>query len=118
MNWLIDNWYLLASLLVVVFAGVVIAIRFFNLPTETQMKKVVEWLKYAVTEAEKALKGGTGQLKLAMVYDMFVAKFPWIAKLISFESFSNLVDQALVWLNNQIATNSDIKDYVEGKNEN
>lgn len=115
MNWLIDNWYLLVSLFAVIFVGVVLAIRFFNLPTEAQMKKVVEWLKYAVTEAEKALKGGTGQLKLAMVYDMFIAKFPWIAKLITFDTFSGLVDQALVWLNNQIATNSNVKDYVEGK---
>lgn len=118
MNWLIDNWYLLVSLFAVIFVGVVLAIRFFNLPTEAQMKKVVEWLKYAVTEAERKLKGGTGQLKLAMVYDMFVAKFPWVAKLIAFETFSKLVDQALEWLNKQMDTNANVKEYVEGKDEN
>lgn len=115
MNWLIDNWYLLVCLLFVIVVGICVVFRFFNLPTDKQMSKVVEWLKFAVTEAERKLKGGTGQLKLAMVYDMFVAKFPWVAKLIAFETFSGLVDQALEWLNKQMVTNANVKEYVEGK---
>lgn len=69
-----------------------------------QKKKVIEWLKWAVTESEKALGSGTGQLKLHTVYDWFCKQFPHIASIIPFVIFSSWVDTALVtlddWLNN------------------
>ena len=57
------------------------------MPTNEQLKKVKEWLLWAVAEAEKELGSGTGQLKLRYVYDMFIVKFPSLAKIISFETF-------------------------------
>lgn len=45
------------------------------MPSDKQLNKVREWLLYAVTKAEKELGGGTGQIKLRYVYDMFVARF-------------------------------------------
>jgi len=65
------------------------------MPSDKQLNKVREWLLYAVTKAEKELGGGTGQIKLRYVYDMFVARFTWLARVISFEAFSMMVDEAL-----------------------
>ena len=69
-----------------------------------QKNKVIEWLKYAVAEAEKMLGSGTGQLKLRLVYDWFVQKFPFVAAFLPFSVFSSWVDVALEtfdkWLSN------------------
>lgn len=76
-----------------------------------QRQKIQEWLKYAVTEAEKMLGGGTGQLKLRMVYDWFCDKFRFISAIMPFRVFSAWVDTALktldIWL-----TNSKVVSYV------
>lgn len=113
MQLIIDNWYIIAGLIAVVIAVVVAIKKFIGLPTEEQIKNIKEWLKYAVTVAEKELKSGTGQLKLRMVYDMFIDKFPTISRMIPFEVFSTWVDEALVWLNNQLASNNNIQKMVE-----
>lgn len=34
-------------------------------------------------------------MKLSVVYSAFVKTFPWLAKIISFDSFADLVDEAL-----------------------
>ena len=49
----------------------------------------------AVAEAERCLGSETGQMKLSVVYSTFVKTFPWLAKIISFDLFSDLVDEAL-----------------------
>lgn len=112
MEWIANNWYLIVGALAIVVVAVFAIVKFAKLPTSAQIAKVKEWLKFAVTEAEKALKGGTGQLKLRMVYDMFVAKFPWVARMVSFDVFSTWVDGALVWLDTQLQCNEKIQDYV------
>ena len=78
------------------------------------VKKLKEWLIYAVAAAEKELGGGTGQLKLREVYDKFIDKFPILAKLISFSSFSKLVDKALEKLKELLEKNEDIANYING----
>ena len=95
MEFIIENWPLIVAALAVIAAVVVAVARFVGLPTEKQLAKVKEWLLWAVTEAEKDLGGGTGKLKLRQVYDLFVQRFPWLAKAVSFELFSSLVDEAL-----------------------
>ena len=77
-----------------------------------QKKKVIEWLKYAVAEAEKLLGTGTGQLKLRQVYDWFVEKFPFVAAVVPFRVFSAWVDTALETLDKWLETNADIIGYV------
>ena len=49
----------------------------------------------AVAEAERCLGSETGQMKLSVVYSTFVKTFPWLAKIISFDLFADLVDEAL-----------------------
>ena len=74
-----------------------------------------EWLLGAVTEAEKELGGGTGQLKLRSVYDRFVVRFPWVAMVLPFDVFSEMVDDALAEMRLMLAQNDKIRSYVEGK---
>ena len=69
--------------------------QFIKLEKDKQLEIVKEWLLLAVVEAEKKLGGGTGQIKLRYVYDMFIVKFPSLAKIISFETFSHMVDEVL-----------------------
>ena len=86
--------------------------RFAKLSKEQKIANVKEWLKWAVTEAEKKLGGGTGQLKLRYVYNLAVAKFPWLVSIVSFEMFSGWVDEALDWMKQQLESNQSINDYV------
>lgn len=114
MEFLIENWPLIVgAVAVLATAGVAIA-RFTGLPTEKQLAKVKEWLLWAVTEAEKDLGGGTGKLKLRQVYDLFVQRFPWLAKAVSFELFSSLVDEALEEMREMLGNNQAVKAFVEG----
>lgn len=117
MEWLIENWYVILALAVFVAMFVFIVLVFLNLPTDKKVKALREWLKYAVSIAEKELGGGTGQLKLRMVYDMAITKFPWVAKIYDFEDFSKDVDDALEWLKKQLENNKDIKSIVVGGGE-
>lgn len=70
------------------------------------------WLVWAVSEAEKVLGSGTGQLKLRLVYDMAVARFPIVAKLIPFKLFSNMADAALKIMNEMIKNNASIAEAI------
>lgn len=113
MNFIIENWYLVIAAVAVIVVAVFAIIKFFkngNLKEHTN--KIREWLVYATSIAEKEFGGGTGTLKLRYVYDMFVVKFPWLVKVISFEKFSDLVDEALVKMKELLATNDAVENYV------
>ena len=79
-----------------------------------QRHKVIEWLKFAVTEAEKLLGEKTGQLKLRQVYDWFVEKFPVVAAFLPFRVFSSWVDVALETMRKWLEDNKSVANYVEG----
>lgn len=95
MKYIVENWFVIVGLIAVLAAGGYAVYVFVKMPSDKQLNKVREWLLYAVTKAEKELGGGTGQIKLRYVYDMFVARFAWLARMISFEAFSMMVDEAL-----------------------
>ena len=95
MKYIVENWFVIVGLIAVCAAGGYAVYVFGKMPSDKQLNKVREWLLYAVTKAEKELGGGTGQIKLRYVYDMFVARFAWLARVISFEAFSMMVDEAL-----------------------
>ncbi len=114
MEWILNNWYLIVGAIAFLAVGVYELYRFYGLPTSEQLAKVREWLVYAVTIAEKELGAGTGQIKLRYVYDLFLNKFPWLAKLLSFEGFSKMVDEALEDMKHLIATNDHVNEFVEG----
>lgn len=115
MKWIIDNWSLLVVLACIVVLAIMYVKKFINMPTNEQMAKVKEWLLYAVIQAEKQLGAKTGQIKLRYVYDMFLTKFSWLANVITFEQFSQLVDEALEQMKHLMQTNENAKFYVQRK---
>lgn len=104
--------YTLIVLLAIVFIGSPIYI-FTQMPKEKQKEALREWLKWAVTQAEKALGSGTGQLKLREVYAMALQQFPWLAKAIPFDVFALYVDEALEWMREQIDKNKNIEAFIK-----
>ena len=71
-----------------------------------------------MTRAEQELGGGTGRLKLRQVYDLFVVRFPWLVRAVSFELFSDMVDDALDEMRKMLESNQAVKTLVEGGNDN
>ena len=104
MEWFMDNWYIIVAIL----AG----IAFFKLPVAAPKERIKQWLLWAVSLAEQKFGGGTGQLKLREVYDKFITKFPFISKIISFQTFSNLVDEVLVDMKEMLEKNDNINNII------
>ena len=104
MNYIVENWYIVVGLLAL-FVGL-----FY-----VRLNDVQEWLLGVVTEAEKQLGSGTGQLKLRQVYDKFLEKFPLLSVLVPFKMFAEMVDKALERMRLMLAGNSYAQSYVEGK---
>lgn len=113
-NFIAENWFLIVFALVAIIFVTCSIVKFIHMPTAKQIENLMEWLKIAVVEAEKQFQSGTGQLKLRAVYESAVIAFPWIAKYMTFEKFSQLVDIALVWMREQIEQNEKIREYIEG----
>lgn len=105
MEWLMNNWY---NILFVIVAAVAVIYG-------VSAGKAKEWLKWAVCYAEEELGTGTGQLKLRMVYDMFVDRFPALASILPFKIFSKWVDLALEWMREQLEKNENIRMMIEGE---
>lgn len=116
MNQLIEYWPIIVALIVLLATAGGIVFAFFKSPSKTQLEKVKAWLLWAVTQAEAELGSGTGKLKLRYVYDLFITKFRWISYLISFESFSDLVNEALNEMRDMLATNKAINELVNDDN--
>lgn len=104
MDWLANNWYYIVFCVV---AAVVVVYGCMS-------GQAKEWLKWAVCYAEEQLGSGTGQLKLHMVYDMFIEKFPALAAVIPFKIFSGWVDLALEWMREQLDKNENIRLILTG----
>lgn len=77
-----------------------------------ERKSVQSWLILAVTEAEKALGGGVGVLKLRACFEQFVKLFPVFSKIITFEVFSKWVDKALIEMKKMLKNNIKAAEYV------
>lgn len=117
MNFIMGNWAIIIAA-VAILAAIALSVAYFAaLPTQEQISKVKEWLLYAVTMAEKELGSGTGKLKLRYVYDLFLSKFNWLAKVITFEYFSMLVDEALDEMKELLKTNKEVQAIVESNKE-
>ncbi len=98
MKWIVDNWSLL-----VVIIGIVGYVLLSG------KKSIKDWLLYAVFMAEQEWGSGTGKLKLRTVYDMFVARYPIISKVLPFSVFSLWVDEALKEMRKILYENLDIR---------
>ena len=115
MDFFINYWHIIMAVAALPAVAVLFVCRCFGLPRDAQLDKVREWLLWAVTEAEKNLGGGTGKLKLRQVYDLFVTRFPWLARIVPFDLFSSLVDDALEDMRDMLKTNQAVKAHVNGE---
>lgn len=106
------NWYIILAFVAAGMAAGIAVYHFVKQPKADQLKKVREWLLWAVIEAEKALGSGTGQLKLRSVYDLFVVRFPWLAKIIPFDMFGKMVDDALDEMRELLENNEAVAAYI------
>lgn len=102
------------STTIIIIAVIAIVAALLIVLAIKQPKKVKEWLRYAVIEAEKDLGSGTGPVKLRAVYDMFITKFPKLSIFISFNTFSEWVDLALDYMEELLIDNKDVKAILKG----
>ena len=112
MDFIIHNWSLLVVVAVVGCLAVIYVKKFATIPSSEQLRKVKEWMLWAVICTEKELGQGTGAAKLRYCYDLFVQRFPSLVAVISFELFSKYVDEALEQMRHLLDTNKDIEQYV------
>lgn len=98
---------IIGTIILIALVGLTIK-EFVELGKEKQLEKVREWLLYACIMAEKKLGGGTGQVKLRYVYDLFVEKFSFLKLLVTFEQFSEMVDEALVKMREMLEKNPNV----------
>ncbi len=106
MEWITNNW----SLIITVVAVVV----YFLLNGK---RSVIEFLLEAVFRAEKDLGGGTGRIKLSVVYGNFIEKYPILSKIIPFPVFSAWVDVVLEDMKDILSKNKKARAYVENEKE-
>lgn len=109
-----EKYITIIGFVIIVVAGIYEGYKFNKKDKEQKIVAIKEWLKYAVTVTERALGSSTGKLKLQMCWSLATAQFPFITKLISFEQFSNMVDEALVWMKEQLETNPNIRAAITG----
>ena len=114
-NFLTTHWAEITAVIVLAALALTAGIKFFRLSAAEQKERIKEWLLFAVTSAEAELGGGTGKLKLATVYDMFVKAFPVLKNFITVEAFSALVDEALEDMRAMLASNRKISEIVSGE---
>jgi hypothetical protein len=77
-----------------------------NSTKEDNLKMIKSWLLSVIVNAEKIYGGKTGKVKLSYVYGLFIEKFPKLAKIVTFDTFSALVDEVLKIDENFINTNT------------
>lgn len=111
---LFTDWVLIAAALVVIGMSFYVMWSFSRKPREEQIEQLREWLLYGCILAEQKYGSSTGQIKLRYVYDLFTQRFPWLVKIVSFEWFSELVDDALKRMRKMLEENKAIKAIVEG----
>ena len=80
-----------------------------------QKSKVIKWLVWAASEAQKELGEHTGQLKLHTVYAWFCKQFPIVAAVLPFSVFSSWVDVALSTVKDWLNSGSPIGNYIRNE---
>ena len=112
MKFIVENWFVIVAIAAAGGSIGYAIYSFVKMPSDKQLNKVREWLLYAVTKAEKELGAGTGKLKLRYVYDMSVARFEWLAKVITFDMFSMMVDEALEQMRTMLDSNEAVQKLI------
>lgn len=112
MSIFVNYWAILVAFICGVIVCLLFAVKFSKEPSERKIAMIKEWLLFAVVQAEKELGGGTGQIKLRYVWDMFIKTFPALSSLVPFDLFKILVDDALEEMRHLLETNKEVFSYV------
>lgn len=115
MEFILDNWYWMLCIVVFVCGGTISVVRFCKLAADVRKEKILGWLLQAVLWAEKEFGSGTGRLKLSAVYDKFCERFTWVSRILTFQKFSQLVDDALAQMRELLKENRAIAAVVAEK---
>ena len=107
----------IAIAMILIGGAMLFIVNFCKAGQAQQIQMISEWLLLAVVQAEKELGGGTGEIKLRYVYDKFIQKFDKMAKVISFEQFSSMVDVALDKMRDMLSSNTQLANYVNNGKE-
>lgn len=109
-------WFTIFKFSAAVIGGLIGGIMYYfcvdKLPLKQALEQLKNWLLLAVTDAEALFGAKLGVLKFEYVYDKFREKFPKLAKKISYEQFSEFVDEALEKMRHYIETNDKFKEYI------
>ena len=89
----------------ILIAGVIVTFK-------GEKKSLKDVLLYLCTEAEKIYGNKTGQLKLQYVWSQACKQFKFLTTFLTFEIFSNMVDECLVNLRHLLQTNKKMAEYV------
>ncbi len=114
MTWFAENWFLIVVLVAILGGIGVVIYRVAGVPTTKQVETIKKWLLFACIEAEKELGRGTGEIKLRYVYDLFIARFPGVSKVVPFAVFSSWVDSALDEMKEILSNNEKVRSLVVG----
>lgn len=101
----IENYTYFIAIAIIAFGLIWIAVK--------RPKQIKQWLINACAEAEIYFGSGTGQIKLREVYDAFISRFPIVALVISFNTFSGWVDTALEELKAMLEENPKLKEFFD-----
>lgn len=112
-NFFIENWHMIVIGLAVIVAAIIFIIRFFKQSNQVKYEQIRGWLLQAVILAEQEYGSGTGRMKLSAVYDAFCSTLPWIARVMSFDTFAFYVDEALDEAKDILAANKDMAALAE-----
>ena len=88
--------------------------KFSKMSDDDKIRLIQNWLLGAVILAEKQLGSGTGEAKLALVFQWFSEKFPAIAMLMTEEQFNEYVKEALKRMRKMMENNEAINNYLVG----
>ena len=108
-------WIKVAVIAIVVLGGIIYAAKKWkNMTAKERKNKILAWLLQAMLIAEQQFGNGTGRLKLSTVYAGFVQTFPYFADVITFETFSQYVDEVKPEMDHLLETNDAIAEIVVG----
>lgn len=113
MQFIIENWFLIIAAIAILVAVIAIVIKFINLPTKNKLNCVKLWLLQAIASAERMYGTKSGEAKLSFVYDLFVEKFPTLARWVTYEDFKKMVEDALVEFKQILEKSSGLQEYVD-----
>lgn len=129
MQWLINNWTLLASIFAAVALAGIKVRNYLKLSAEEQkgakqkaadrlIKAVSDWLLGALAEAEEDLGGGTGKIKIRAVYGKAIEIFgPELAQILTLEQLDAMAQAPLTELRDILKQKASEAEAKEGNDE-